>query len=1239
MVAALKRLSIGNMMSYDPDLPLEDMEYLYQFQQNQQQEEALSSSHSNASESSGTGSVNRKSTVSRKSSLSRTLSLSRHASQSKKGGLPVSSSRESLETNEEFYDAEENDQPLDTNELLWVPANLHPEVDPEQFKMHIKLQVEEIMERKLSRRRSVSRRSSLSSSALPSEDLENLREIETPTGSSDSDGQPTTPKEDRISADQLLVYLQKRYSNPSLRDLTNELETLSKIAGMDANDAVTLARTLSTNSLGYTDVEKLAIDELTSPPHSTSTTSPRNADPEELSQYEPESPTSHKTPRMNPDASLPYSAHLPDHLSSGPPDSFHPKHESQHASLPGMSSKEFALKRSRRLDYRKPHSSSTTSLGSQLQNNKADKLAELRSNLSGSRSSSSLLIPPVHDSSKPKFKTRSKNQPPNPRSSQMLFSYRNVNNSNKPAVAPRNGDSPYPGAIASHVPLEQNFSSSKYNHQSLSRRLSKANSQPPLGGDKLHRRTSGSRTPSGGSQNSVERDPSHRASRQPAPYQTYSSGLGQGLGEPGHGGAYHEGAHYGTSNSHTLKHHYRSHQRHHQHSYQQRTPQYTRSQSLSSHYGAQPYPVHQSLSQVPIRTDQQHHAAMNSSVTVILPKESTFQQLNLPLPQQTLHQPYVTTPTPSSSSPSSSGSLKQDRSKQLNQNLDMLRSEINDFKEKLTRTDSVGSFPRVNSGLSLPEPESTNSSDTTESDFSFDATYQDISYEDSLGIEKEVLLELRDLRSRELQDGSKASESLSSASTESSTLHEDHERQSHGLKVSPDYQDSLFDDPLESEEHEEASTQGSVLLPNHSSTSLVSDESKSTITETGPAKKVLNKKKSWPWAKERSVSASSVEGDLSAVEESEVNTVPTRSVSTPTPEVKSPTESTFSTQENILQEVPAAQQLSIRKSSSKQPASKEGSGKENMISKLFRKKKSASGLESSLHGARKTVTDSTLENESDLEPRTGHSGGKKMSGGIFKKKNRTSSEKERHKEATLVKQKSLNSLNSGDSSEMSEEGKRRSSDSKVSRSRKTRTSNASSDREMEKTNSKESRRTASKESNMDVDEAENADEANDDGSHPLKTTLDVQEKLKKSIRRTSRANQPIQFTDSAFGFPLPPPSQSTLVMLDYRFPVHVERAIYRLSHLKLANPKRSLREQVLLSNFMYAYLNLVDHTLHLEQQMNNDSEGEKEHKEVAFAGDEVMDDDKEEGRDELEANIGDTITIDLDIADESHLRA
>ena len=45
--------------------------------------------------------------------------------------------------------------------------------------------------------------------------------------------------------------------------------------------------------------------------------------------------------------------------------------------------------------------------------------------------------------------------------------------------------------------------------------------------------------------------------------------------------------------------------------------------------------------------------------------------------------------------------------------------------------------------------------------------------------------------------------------------------------------------------------------------------------------------------------------------------------------------------------------------------------------------------------------------------------------------------------------------------------------------------------------------------------------------------------------------------------------------IDYhwtRFGIQDERAIYRLAHIKLANPRRELYSQVLLSNFMYSYL-------------------------------------------------------------------
>jgi hypothetical protein len=39
-----------------------------------------------------------------------------------------------------------------------------------------------------------------------------------------------------------------------------------------------------------------------------------------------------------------------------------------------------------------------------------------------------------------------------------------------------------------------------------------------------------------------------------------------------------------------------------------------------------------------------------------------------------------------------------------------------------------------------------------------------------------------------------------------------------------------------------------------------------------------------------------------------------------------------------------------------------------------------------------------------------------------------------------------------------------------------------------------------------------------------------------------------------------------------RFSILEERAIYRMAHIKLANPRRALYSQVLLTNFMYSYL-------------------------------------------------------------------
>lgn len=72
-----------------------------------------------------------------------------------------------------------------------------------------------------------------------------------------------------------------------------------------------------------------------------------------------------------------------------------------------------------------------------------------------------------------------------------------------------------------------------------------------------------------------------------------------------------------------------------------------------------------------------------------------------------------------------------------------------------------------------------------------------------------------------------------------------------------------------------------------------------------------------------------------------------------------------------------------------------------------------------------------------------------------------------------------------------------------------------------------------------------------------------------------------------------------------RYPIHVERAIYRLSHIKLANARRPLFEQVLISNLMFWYLGVIGRNVAEEKKpaSTNGKEGgggeEKEQKMIA----------------------------------------
>ncbi|WFD19549.1 hypothetical protein MCAP1_001783 [Malassezia caprae] len=54
---------------------------------------------------------------------------------------------------------------------------------------------------------------------------------------------------------------------------------------------------------------------------------------------------------------------------------------------------------------------------------------------------------------------------------------------------------------------------------------------------------------------------------------------------------------------------------------------------------------------------------------------------------------------------------------------------------------------------------------------------------------------------------------------------------------------------------------------------------------------------------------------------------------------------------------------------------------------------------------------------------------------------------------------------------------------------------------------------------------------------------------------------------------------STPVTVDTRYPLATERALYRLSHTKLSNPRRPLRQQVIISNLMFWYLSVIHSSL------------------------------------------------------------
>ncbi|KAK1498484.1 hypothetical protein CTAM01_07213 [Colletotrichum tamarilloi] len=87
-------------------------------------------------------------------------------------------------------------------------------------------------------------------------------------------------------------------------------------------------------------------------------------------------------------------------------------------------------------------------------------------------------------------------------------------------------------------------------------------------------------------------------------------------------------------------------------------------------------------------------------------------------------------------------------------------------------------------------------------------------------------------------------------------------------------------------------------------------------------------------------------------------------------------------------------------------------------------------------------------------------------------------------------------------------------------------------------------------------------------------------KKKSEKENSSKKNQHLRVSEEV-------PYRPLKADVDYhwtRFPLLEERAIYRMAHIKLANPRRSLLSQVLLSNFMYNYLAIVQ-AMHPQMQV------------------------------------------------------
>lgn len=1288
VVAALKRLSFGHLLNNDADAVFPDLEYLDRFGRAPSLKNSDTTDTSVFTDKSADAATDMSSDKAADTSFDNarspepTFVTNTNTNELLDKGTetvsPMDNAHLSPNLSSPHTDGPETppspDAPIDLSDI-WVPANAHPEINPQVFQSHVHNTLGQLLERKLSRSKS-GRRSSLS------------QELSVP-----SDARPRDLK---------------RLSNPLLQVLSSELEELLRLAGMDANDAVTLARSLSTSSLGYTDAEKQAFGELGSPP------------------------------------GLAEILDLGDAHRQG----------------------DFSLKRSRRLDYRKSpapgsplqNRKASAALGSQLQSRKAENLAELRNTLVPSQSTQ-----------------RSSLQSINPRSSQLLFSYKprdsarvTSHGGGKSVSAKSKSTESFHGQnpqspILNHAASPQSHTNTPTHGQSTQhsyRTFSHGGRSPS------HELLQSHHSPRPNLSHSGHHARNHAHSTQPQQQQQLQVQHQQKhIQQQKH-------QHAGTSNSRSSRRNLHlpsqhsgpgypypypsghSHPGHHAQSVQPRS-------TTNSGPIAQPGPVSQPGPVPHPGSAPQAGSVAPSSQSGFGPHSPGYSPNTISAGSFTSSYPSASGFASSSGYPTHSGHLtnsygypnqavprqtrssrhktpahthvkdKRDKTRELNQNLDLLRNEINEFKESLSKAEPEPVPLKTEEPREVSEPQA---------DFSFDLSSHDVSYEDSLGIERDILHELdversgpqfdmklttlfhtasedfsnhnadekllpkfenqdamkfaslkesksqspdvgtevkqkndpprrkysktspaeqlsRDRRAQEpipnisqypqnetkplavseekAQQRQEIDKELSdrTATQQNAVVQESFEKTASTKPKGKTSTEQLSQKPIPSFEPTSElealsinsdNTKANIRAKEYSpSTEMLSreltasntkpslqslkevgapvaekkqEESKirkkksfGSLTKHDSSEKHEKKKKGWLWSKERSVSTTSAQSPEVALK------LPSRAISSP--------------------------EISLSKKG------KNDHGKENVISKLFKKKRSNSFSSEKVHQSAplREIKESGPLTDKDTTP-TGASLPRKVSD--KSRKNNDAKLSSESKTALVIEEKEPNgSRNIADKS-----GDVKSTDEKVKALfRSTFKKKQHQDAKDELVHTEETVEDKSPKTEDLGTKANVKEEEEDDEEFKPQTTQEVQEKLKKVIRRTSRPNQPIQFTDSAFGFPLPPPSQSTLVMIDHRFPVHVERAIYRLSHLKLANPKRSLREQVLLSNFMYAYLNLVDHTLHLEQQMSLEEQA-LDQPEADMGKLTAEDPDTEfEMDDDLDEGAFDTIKLDLDV--------